>query len=63
VFTAGADALMLDLEDAVPPQHKADARRMQRDLPDGEFVDLPVAQRARRVLQLAEAVSREPVGV
>ena len=28
VFTAGADALMLDLEDAVPPQHKALARRM-----------------------------------
>ncbi len=28
VFTAGADALMLDLEDAVPPQHKAEARRM-----------------------------------
>ena len=24
VFTAGADAVMLDLEDAVPPQHKAD---------------------------------------
>ena len=32
-------------------------------LPDGEFVDLPVAQRARRVLQLAEAVPRELVGV
>src|SRR5690349_2338131 len=28
VFTAGADALMLDLEDAVPPEHKAQARRM-----------------------------------
>ena len=28
VFTAGADALMLDLEDAVPPQHKPAARRM-----------------------------------
>ena len=28
VFTAGADALMLDLEDAVPPEHKDDARRM-----------------------------------
>jgi len=28
VFTVGADALMLDLEDAVPPQHKAEARRM-----------------------------------
>ena len=25
-------------------------------LPDGEFVDLPVAQRARRVLQLADAL-------
>ena len=32
-------------------------------LPDGEFVDLPVAQRARRVLQLAEAVPRVPAGV
>jgi citrate lyase subunit beta/citryl-CoA lyase len=32
-------------------------------LADGEFVDLPVAQRARRVLQPAEAVPREPVGV
>src|SRR6476619_5041399 len=28
VFTAGADALMLDLEDAVPPRHKAEARCM-----------------------------------
>ena len=28
VFTAGADALMLDLEDAVPPAHKPTARRM-----------------------------------
>jgi len=28
VFTAGADALMLDLEDAVPPEYKAQARRM-----------------------------------
>jgi citrate lyase subunit beta/citryl-CoA lyase len=27
VYTAGADALMLDLEDAVPPQHKPLARR------------------------------------
>jgi citrate lyase subunit beta / citryl-CoA lyase len=32
-------------------------------LPDGEFVDLPVAQRARRLLQLAEALPRVPVGV
>ncbi len=28
VFTAGADAVVLDLEDAVPPQEKAQARRM-----------------------------------
>jgi citrate lyase subunit beta / citryl-CoA lyase len=28
VFTAGADAVMLDLEDAVPPEHKAAARRL-----------------------------------
>jgi citrate lyase subunit beta / citryl-CoA lyase len=28
VFTAGADAVMLDLEDAVPPHHKATARSM-----------------------------------
>jgi citrate lyase subunit beta/citryl-CoA lyase len=28
VFTAGADGLMLDLEDAVPPELKPDARRM-----------------------------------
>ncbi|AII10624.1 MULTISPECIES: HpcH/HpaI aldolase/citrate lyase family protein [Rhodococcus] len=28
VFTAGADAVILDLEDAVPTQHKADARRI-----------------------------------
>jgi citrate lyase subunit beta / citryl-CoA lyase len=28
VFTAGADALMLDLEDAVPPEHKPLARHM-----------------------------------
>lgn len=28
VFTAGADAVMLDLEDAVPPSQKATARRM-----------------------------------
>ena len=28
VFTAGADALMLDLEDAVPPAAKDLARRM-----------------------------------
>jgi citrate lyase subunit beta/citryl-CoA lyase len=32
-------------------------------LPDGEFVDLPVAQRARRVLQMAEAVPRVLAGV
>jgi citrate lyase subunit beta/citryl-CoA lyase len=31
-------------------------------LPDGEFVDLPVAQRARRVLQRAQAVLRVLVG-
>jgi citrate lyase subunit beta / citryl-CoA lyase len=30
VFTAGADAVMLDLEDAVPPQAKDTARRMVR---------------------------------
>jgi citrate lyase subunit beta/citryl-CoA lyase len=28
VFDAGADAVMLDLEDAVPPEHKATARRL-----------------------------------
>lgn len=28
VFAAGADAVMLDLEDAVPPQHKATARAL-----------------------------------
>jgi citrate lyase subunit beta / citryl-CoA lyase len=28
VFTAAADAVMLDLEDAVPPEHKAAARRL-----------------------------------
>jgi HpcH/HpaI aldolase/citrate lyase family len=31
VFTAGADAAMLDLEDAVPPDAKAQARRMVAD--------------------------------
>ena len=31
VFTAGADAVMLDLEDAVPPQHKAAARTFVAD--------------------------------
>src|SRR3712207_796900 len=31
VFTAGADAVMLDLEDAVPPQAKDTARGMVRD--------------------------------
>jgi citrate lyase subunit beta / citryl-CoA lyase len=31
VFTAGADAVMLDLEDAVPPDAKAQARRMVVD--------------------------------
>lgn len=34
VFTAGADAVMLDLEDAVPPEAKATARAMvARELP------------------------------
>jgi citrate lyase subunit beta/citryl-CoA lyase len=28
VFDAGADAIMLDLEDAVPPEHKETARRL-----------------------------------
>jgi citrate lyase subunit beta / citryl-CoA lyase len=28
VFEAGADAVILDLEDAVPPEHKAEARRL-----------------------------------
>ena len=28
VFEAGADAVILDLEDAVPPEHKDDARRL-----------------------------------
>lgn len=31
VFTAGADAVMLDLEDAVPPEAKGTARRMVAD--------------------------------
>jgi citrate lyase subunit beta/citryl-CoA lyase len=31
VFTAGADAVMLDLEDAVPPDAKSRARRMVAD--------------------------------
>ena len=31
-------------------------------LPDGEFVDLPVAQRAQRVLELAESVPRVLAG-
>ena len=30
VFTAGPDAVMLDLEDAVPPEAKSLARRMVR---------------------------------
>ena len=35
VFTAGADAVMLDLEDAVPPEAKAKARAMVAEvLPD-----------------------------
>ena len=32
VFRAGADAVMLDLEDAVPPQAKATARAMVADV-------------------------------
>lgn len=32
VFEAGADAVMLDLEDAVPPDHKATARAMIADV-------------------------------
>jgi citrate lyase subunit beta / citryl-CoA lyase len=32
VFTAGADAVMLDLEDAVPPEAKDTARRMVADV-------------------------------
>ena len=31
VFDAGADAVILDLEDAVPPEHKAAARRNVAD--------------------------------
>ena len=32
VFDAGADAVMLDLEDAVPPHHKETARAMVADV-------------------------------
>ena len=32
VFGAGADAVMLDLEDAVPPDDKATARTMVREV-------------------------------
>jgi citrate lyase subunit beta / citryl-CoA lyase len=32
VFDAGADAVMLDLEDAVPPEHKAAARALVADV-------------------------------
>ena len=42
VFTAGADALMLDLEDAVPPAFKADARRMVA----GALISPPAPARA-----------------
>ena len=103
VFDAGADAVMLDLEDAVPPEAKDAARRAVAEvprslgffgksaihprqlpilheaftptaeeitwareviaafdaaggealrLPSGEFVDLPVADRAHRLLHL-----------
>jgi citrate lyase subunit beta/citryl-CoA lyase len=37
VFDAGADAVMLDLEDAVPPEHKEAARRLVADV----LVDRP----------------------
>ena len=42
VYTAGADALMLDLEDAVPPEHKPTARRMVA----ATLVDPPASARA-----------------
>jgi len=32
VFDAGADAVMLDLEDAVPPEHKETARRLVAEI-------------------------------
>jgi citrate lyase beta subunit len=107
VFDAGADAVMLDLEDAVPAHAKQQARTMVAavladrpawvrinavgteraaadleavaglaagmtvldafhaaggeavKLPDGEFDDLPVADRARRLMELA---ARLPIG-
>jgi hypothetical protein len=46
----------MDRSYLVAPGHNA-------KLLDRVFTDLPVAQRARRVLQLAEAVPRVPVGV
>jgi citrate lyase subunit beta/citryl-CoA lyase len=30
-YTRGADAIVLDLEDSVPPQEKANARKLVRD--------------------------------
>jgi citrate lyase subunit beta / citryl-CoA lyase len=41
VFTAGADAVMLDLEDAVPPEAKDTARRMVADVLAGAPPEVP----------------------
>jgi len=54
VFTP-TDEELAWAQDVVDAFDAADGAALQ--LPSGEFVDLPVAQRARRVLELAEALS------
>ena len=50
---AGADAVILDLEDAVPPEDKVAAQRSGRAAVavDGRMIDRPVILKAERIVR------------
>ena len=54
---SGADAVIVDLEDAVPLGQKEETRAKVREL-DGKFIDYPVVERARRTLELAKIMKK-----
>jgi citrate lyase beta subunit len=56
--TRGADAIILDLEDAIAPAEKALARGEGAVAFEGQMVDLPVAERARRLIARAQCYAR-----
>src|SRR3712207_712597 len=64
VFEAGADAVILDLEDAVPPEHKAEARRLVAETlkSNPAWVRVNAARTEERVADL-DAVAEHAFGI